>query len=511
MKKRLVASVMAMTMCLGGLVGCTTSSTPETDSGNTTTQTTTEKTETKKEETKKEETNDTLKPVELTWYFRAEPMVDQDKVFAEANKIIKEAINATVKFVPIAPGEYDQKMQTKYASGDAGDITWTSSWTNNFSQNIAKGAFIPINDLLDTYALQIKNSIPEEQWLPLMVGDDIYGIPNVQIFTKTNQTRIRKDYADKYGLDVANIQTLEDLEPWLESLRAGETKDVVIEWNNQGRFNNLLQYYGFDTFSDATGIRVDDQSLEVINIFDTEEFKGHIQLAKRWADAGHIASDAMTKKDQEAEKKAGKITGDIRGNNKPGEAAEAAAQWGTEMYVIPISEAILNTGGITSTINAITTTSKNPERAMMLLEMVNTNSELYNLIVFGIEGEHYEKIGDNTIRYTENKSKYNFPNWIIGNVTKGYLVEGQPETTWEETIEMNNTAKKSPALGFTFDAMPVKTQIAQVKTIIDEYLPGLGCGVVDIDKVYPEFLSKLQSAGIDEIIAETQRQIDAWR
>lgn len=499
--KKLVASLMIGTMCIGGMVGCAQgdktegSNSPETS---------------KSAESGEASKTDELKEVKLTWYYRAEPMVDQDKVFEEANKIVKEEINATVDFVPIAPGEYDQKMQTKYAAGDAGDITWASSWTNNYAQNIAKGAFIPIDNLLNEYAPTIKNSMPEEHWKALQVEGETYGIPNIQLLTKTDQTRIRKDYADKYGLNPSEVVKLEDLEPWLTSLRAAEAKEVVYEWNGPGRFNNLQNYYGFDVLGSIATIKTQDDTLKVMNIYEAPEFEENLKLAKRWVDAGYIADDGMTKKDQEAERKAGKIIGDIRGNYKPGAEADAKDYWGTDMYVIPLSEPVITTGGITSTINSITTSSKNPERAMMFLELLNSNAELYNLISFGIEGEHYEVIGENTIKFTENASKYKVPNWLLGNITNGYLIEGQSSDTWTETLEMNKTAKESPALGFTFDIAPVKTQVAQVQTVVDEYLPGLGCGVVDIDTVLPEFRQKLKSAGADEIVAEAQKQIDEW-
>lgn len=60
----------------------------------------------------------------------AEALPEQDMVFEKANEIFKKEINAKVNFVPIAPSDYEQKMQTRYASGDAGDINFTSSWTN---------------------------------------------------------------------------------------------------------------------------------------------------------------------------------------------------------------------------------------------------------------------------------------------------------------------------------------------------------------------------------------------
>ena len=50
---------------------------------------------------------------------------------------------------------------------------------------------------------------------------------------------------------------------------------------------------------------------------------------------------------------------------------------------------------------AISINSAHPERAMKLIELMNTEKgkgHLYNLLVYGIEGEHYTKVNDNEIQ-----------------------------------------------------------------------------------------------------------------
>ena len=49
---------------------------------------------------------------------------------------------------------------------------------------------------------------------------------------------------------------------------------------------------------------------------------------------------------------------------------------------------------------AISINSKHPERAMQLIGLMNTEKgkDLYNLLVFGIEGEHYTKVNDKEIQ-----------------------------------------------------------------------------------------------------------------
>ena len=46
--------------------------------------------------------------------------------------------------------------------------------------------------------------------------------------------------------------------------------------------------------------------------------------------------------------------------------------------------------------------------------------------------------------------------------------------------------------------------------MISQYQAALESGSVDPEKILPEFLTALESAGSDEVIAENQRQLDEW-
>ena len=57
----------------------------------------------------------------------------------------------------------------------------------------------------------------------------------------------------------------------------------------------------------------------------------------------------------------------------------------------------------------------------------------------------------------------------------------------------------------------MKTQYAAVSDVITQYQAVLGLGVVDPATELENFRSSLKAAGIDEVIAENQRQYDEWK
>ena len=53
-------------------------------------------------------------------------------------------------------------------------------------------------------------------------------------------------------------------------------------------------------------------------------------------------------------------------------------------------------------------------------------------------------------------------------------------------------------------------QIITIDAIVQEYVSSLETGSADLETVYPAFIEKLKTNGIDDIIADKQAQFDAW-
>lgn len=72
-------------------------------------------------------------------------------------------------------------------------------------------------------------------------------------------------------------------------------------------------------------------------------------------------------------------------------------------------------------------------------------------------------------------------------------------------------SKPSNALGFGFNAETVKTELAQIQSVVDEYLPMLMTGAEDTDAVLPQFNAKLKKMGLDKFFSEVQNQLNTWK
>ncbi|WP_217592877.1 ABC transporter substrate-binding protein [Cohnella sp. GbtcB17] len=447
-----------------------------------------------------------LPPAELTWYYlESTQQADLKSVEAEVNKYIKPKLNATVKLKPIAGSDYEQKMNTSIASGEPFDLVWTSDWRFDFNSNTQKGAFLELDELLDKYGQKLKASLPAAAWEDMKVNGKIYGIPNYQIAAKSAGFVVQKRFADKYHLDPGKIKSYRDMEPFFEQIKQNEPG--IIPFGINSDFFEA-RAYGVDYFNKMPHKTVDGK-VTVLDQFTMPEYKQHVAMAHEWYEKKYINQDAATLKNKADVEKTGVYASTFDYTQKPGgEAAAKAGNGGNDVVFVPLVEPLFT--GVTASITAVSGTSKNPERAVMLAELVNTDPTLYNLLAFGIENKHYTKIGDNTIKVNPSAGYNPGMNWVMGNVTIGYLTEGQPADTWERTKQANDSAKKDVLYGFKFNVESVKAEEANLKAVESEFKKVLDTGTVDPDSYLPQYVEKRKKAGLDRYMAEYQRQVDEF-
>jgi putative aldouronate transport system substrate-binding protein len=81
---------------------------------------------------------------------------------------------------------------------------------------------------------------------------------------------------------------------------------------------------------------------------------------------------------------------------------------------------------------------------------------------------------------------------------------------WDAFRKFNADSVSAGSLGFSFDNEPVSTEVAACMNVWNEYMNGLLTGAADPGKVLPQALAKFTAAGLDRVISEKQKQLDAW-
>ena len=362
-----------------------------------------------------------------------------------------------------------------------------------------------LNDYLDK-APALKAAIPQYAWDAVKVnGEDIYAIPNVQIYAMWQALYVTKEYADKYGLDASKFETMDDLVPFMEQVSKNE-KDVytykpgIYPW----------AYYDSSTVIPGMPmirVRNDDEECKAYLCYETDEYYEGVKALRSYYQNGYIRKDIASSSGDSTSSKPTVITA---GAFKPGALEDIARSERGECVAIPLGEPCVNAEMSTQTLTAIGANCKYPEKAIKIMELVNTNMDVYHLIVHGIKGKHYEETEDGHIKPINIKN-YNFHDvgWYFGNQFNSRVPEGKSLDVWEQMEDLNNNAVKSKLLGFSFDSTNVVNELANISAIYKEYI-GLLDGSVETDSTLEAFKAKMKTAGVEKVLAEVQKQIDEF-
>lgn len=458
-----------------------------------------------------EEPKPQLADYEIVWYQVDNPQKDLDLVFEELTKYTKEKINASIKCNIIGWGDYNAKMPTLIAAGEKIDMAFTASWALNYVEQARKGAFLPINDLLDKAGKEILEVVDPVFFKATMVDGKNYAVPTQKEVAEQWVLSTYQEWLDETGFDPSTVKSYKDIEPYLKLMK--EKHPDFLAMGVTAGFN-LSSMLGFESvLGDAAALYHDNRTgFKVVNRFDTPEYKEFVELMRKWYQAGYIRKDAGTVQNNDDYKEKVAVGA---WSYQPG-----AEKWidGSDKHVVvpmPVMKQVITNGSAAGSMMAIPNTSKDPERAMMFINLLNTDKYVRNLVGYGIEGTHYVKIDDAHVDFPEGKDAgtvgYWRANFALQNVFNLYLRKGESADKWQKFEEWNKAAAQSQILGFIGDSAPVQNEIAACANVITQYTPLLGVGAIDPATKYPEFLQKLKEAGVEKVIAEAQKQIDAWK
>lgn len=436
---------------------------------------------------------------------------DCAKISEAASKITEEKFNTKVELTRVGFGSYDQQVNLTLASSEKLDLMY--EYCGNVTSAISSGQIVPITDYLDSYGSDMKSQISDSDWKCVTFNGDIYGVPANKEKATGWGFAMDKEMADATGIDYSSIKTEEELEPLLEKVKE-MYPDVYPIVSNNGSMSLMTDQddLGGDigSLESASG-----DNTTIINYYGTDEYMNEMKLRYDWAQKGLIMPDASTSTENAnsligAGKGFGRFT-----NTKPGIEKEMEKEVGKEVVVLEMVKPYTTTTRV-DIVWYVPHNSEKPERAVQVLNEIYTNPDLANLFINGLEGTHYEFVDkeNGIVNYPEgvnaSNTGYTSLPWAWPNETISYIWEGLDSDIWDQIQEFNKDATVSPAKGFAWDNTEVQNEVTACANVVAKYGPALECGSLDPETTIPKFLDELKAAGADTIIAEKQKQLDAW-
>ena len=468
--------------------------------------------------------------LDIYWVGNGDNEAVRAGVEAAVNAYIEPLIGANVSYHIIGWGDWNDKAINALQSGEKMDLIFTADW-EGYGIEVSGGLLMPLDDLLEEYGQGIKETLPQTFLDGVKVNGVLYGIPTNKELCVPEGFIINKTAAEAIGWDVVaddpSIKTTADLEPWLEKYKEmfPDKYPYLMDGQN-GRWADepwCPDWAGMTNNSIAMKMApAEDGTFDetIYSIFETPEQEEHIRLMYDWAQKGYIDPDAaLTSFDYNGTFGRGDFLAfsqPLKGNNiKAAEMYQANATAEFECIEITMQPKCVVTTHAGGSMFGIPVTCQAPEKAMQYLNLMHSDATLVNLMLFGAEGENYEKIDDTTVKLTDqNWYGVHGGAWTVGNTKLQYVTEGEDPQKNELLQSYADDAVATASLGFRFVKDNVADEIAQVDAVVTEFANPMMCGAVDPDDPdagIEALKAALQDAGIADIIAEVQTQYDEWK
>lgn len=441
--------------------------------------------------------------VDIVWYVLGSEQKDEKIVEDEINKRLEKEIGVRLDLRMIDANEYAEKMRFNFSSNNEFDLCYVG-YINRYEELVPKNLLYPMNDFLDDS--ELKNEIPDYIWEDVKINGEIYAVPNMQTLITQRNVFVRSDLAKKYNLDLDRVEKTEDLIPFLDAVRDNEPDVYPFDTNSDlTTFVSNEDYQICDIFSNISVLDCFDGTLKIVPIYASKT-KETAEKLHSWYEKGYIRKDILSVSNEDYDRQKSKYAVFVN-NYKPGGVDETNASKDIAYIEKIIQEKpTIVAGSEKMTMTGINAKSKHPKEAFKVIELMNTDKELYNLAVFGVEGVHYDKVSDNRISLKPN-SGYLVRSWALGCQFNAYYVGDQNEEDWKKTIQLNDTAAKSKLFGFNFDISDVEKKVDEVRRVSAKYKKLTQSAAISTDEYWDEYMSNLLEAGYDDVYAELKKQL----
>lgn len=418
---------------------------------------------------------------------------------ADVNKYLEEKIGAHVDMEVISWGDFKTRRSVIINTNEDYDIIFTAQ--DVFVNDVMIGAFADITDKVKTVTPKLYNLMPESYWKATSIDGKIYGVPTYKDSSMTNYYIMPTDIIKKYNVPTTPFITRAELTPYMEAIKNGEhTAPSILAMDAPDPVQEKFDFIGSGLMD--LGVRVSDETRTVVPVYEQEDVLKEFEVIHDWYNKGLINADAATL--AEAPKYMAFKIGQ-------GWSTAAQTSWGPQMGVdvtaFQRSETILTNDTVRGSINCINANSKNIDKSLQLLELLNTDTTLRDKFYYGLEGQDFEYTADKKVHRINNS-------WPMAGYSQGTffnvsMLDNATVDQWEEVKELNRNATPSVMLGFTMNTEPVEDEIANCKAIHEKYKLQIITGTSEPRAAVAAMMKEMRAAGFDKVLAEAQKQVDA--
>lgn len=524
MKKKLIALLLAMAMCVSTLAGCGDSGSGSKEAENNGAVSDSDKEESQ-DTTEEDAVSEGITfPLEETMVFTAFAGMNGEFKLSEslAMQTAMENANISIEFSDVLSSDLAEKQNLLLNSGDYPDFFIKSSI--DADKYGMQGVLIPLEDLIREYAPNLTAILDERDgWDYITAADGhVYSLPEIDSQSANDPVFwINKKWMDNLGLEEPT--SFEELYEVLKAFKEedangnGDPDDEIPMLCDTSVSPFLLLEYEDYTWSSATNLAVIDDQLTYVPTHESyKELLAYITklyseglLDKNTFTQGHDQTPAIGQ------------SGDILGSFFDAGAFLTVGRDNDDDYIAltPFHDTLPLNTAISPKTMAITDKCENPEVLIAWMDYFYSE-EGGKLAWLGVEGETYQY---------NDEGKWE---WILGNgygddlstIRASATMQGaflhpsiQPEA-WsrdmspeidpdevylaEQMTKIKVHGKVAlPAMTYTEEE---STEMATLRTDIDsyvsEYRAQVVVGELDLEETWDEYIKTLEQMGLERMM-----------
>lgn len=549
MKKKALALLLCATM-VAGLMGCGSKGTSEQSTDAVKTEQTeaasdTEQTADAGAEASAEETPaadiDTSEHVVITYMTTGDkPTSDaNDKVLAELNKLLTEKVNAELQVYYIGWTDYLSNYNLTLAQMDGTvDLVGTASDWLDAWPNVKNGAFLELSeDMLKTYAPSTWESVTPEHWELCKYDGQIYLMPEDNYAQWTNHGYIyRLDWAKEAGL-ADGVHSWEDMTTYFKWVK--ENKTDIIAWDSDGTqyaqmasgwvasHTNYVPVDGLSTGGLWGGTKDDLYTIVSPFYTDADMLVEFAETMKTWNDMGVWKTDVLnnTASDNRNDYRIGKVAAEQHHTQTWTDLCSPtiqnkiyAEEEGAETGFFYFGEETDNVVALSITHGAmaVSAASKNPERALMVYDLLRNDPDCYKLFNYGIQGVQWD-LDENGMRvqpesFVKETDELTLNYWWGRNDDLEIKDATRDWNVIDALYSKYDSIKIDYPYGqFVPEVDNIQSYINNINEVHNNYMKQIAFGKYTgtAEEIVAEYQAALKDAGFDTVMGELQNQFDA--
>ena len=470
----------------------------------------------------------------LTYYmYGMQDNAVRESVQEAINAHVEPLIGANINFVVVSAGDWNARAVTALQAGEKIDIFFTADW-QGYVNEVTRNLLLPLNDdngangnLLEQYGQGILETLNPAFITGTQINGVNYAVPTNKELCVPMGFIVNMDAANEVGLTdpTTQITCLEDFEPYLAAYKElhpelygflsdggwGDEPWVANQVN--GLTGNLIaQKYD----PDENGVF--DETW--YSVWETEENRNHVNTMYKWFQAGYIHPDSPLSTfdvNTSAPFAAGEwlfISAPLKGENiKAQEMMITSGNLDLNLQEVYMQGKVMITTHAGGSMLAIPQTSENPVKAMQYINLMHTDTELLDMMLYGVQGVQWEFAEDGRVELLD-PSWYGVHGgaWTMGNTAiQDVTTDEDPEKN-QKLQDYSADAIPHVALGFRY-IIPteLENQLAAVVNVQDAMNRSLLTGAVDPATTLDQYVADLKAAGLDDLKADIERQYAEWK